>query len=143
MNNPFYVKVYTSLPQSAMDIRVKVFVDEQGFRDEPDEIDTVAAHFVMYDAEKPIATCRLFSREGENSFILGRLAVLKEYRGMGAGSAMLREAEKYAISKGKDSIILHSQKRAEEFYQKSGFVSFGEIEYEENYPHVWMKKELK
>ena len=54
------VKLYKSLPAAAMQIRTEVFVVEQGFVDLPDEIDNIALHFVAYDDERAIATCRTF-----------------------------------------------------------------------------------
>ena len=46
------VKIYDSLPKEALDIRIEVFVSEQGFIDKPDETDKVATHMVMYDGDK-------------------------------------------------------------------------------------------
>ena len=46
------------------------------------------------------------------------------------------------LSVGYNELYLHSQLRAKKFYEKCGFVSFGEIELEENCPHIWMKKSL-
>ena len=76
------IEVFHSVPQQALEIRQKVFVEEQGFQDEFDDIDSTAIHFVLFDdSDKPIATCRVFKDVIKNSYILGRLAVLKEYRG--------------------------------------------------------------
>ena len=35
------IKVFSSLPKDALDLRITVFVDEQGFVDEVDEFDSV------------------------------------------------------------------------------------------------------
>lgn len=135
------ITVYRSFPKDAWKIRKAVFIDEQGFYDEFDEVDEHAIHIVMYDEkEMPAATCRVFWNDKMDSYILGRLAVVKEYRGQHLGSIMLKEAEKYVREAGKKQLALHAQCRAAEFYKKSGFVEFGDVELEEGCPHVWMKK---
>ena len=68
------------------------------------------------------------------------LAVLKKYRSMRIGSALIAAAELTARSMGAELLQLHSQLRAKEFYQKCGYQEFGEIELDEGCPHIWMKK---
>lgn len=135
--------VFEKLPDDAKAIRVAVFMNEQGFKEEFDETDNDAVHLVLYsEDETPIATCRLFPNKEMNAYTLGRLAVIKKYRGKGIGSVMVGEAEKYIKSKGGKGIVLHAQCRAVQFYTKSGFTEFGEIGDEEGCPHIWMKKEF-
>ncbi len=137
-------EIFNSPPPEAMDIRIKVFVEEQGFYDEFDDTDNIATHFIIYsDDGLAVATCRVFPSEIEGRFYLGRLAVLKEYRGKGFGSKIVSEAEKHLISKGCKEIWLHSQCQATPFYEKLGYIQFGEIEDDQGQPHIWMKKELK
>lgn len=131
---------FSFLPDEAFDIRKTVFMDEQGFKDEMDDIDSIATHFLVFDGENAVATCRIFLKNGE--FILGRFAVLKEYRNKGIGRLLLAFVEETVLKMGYNSIKLHSQIRAKDFYQKCGFIPFGEIELEEDYPHIWMKKEF-
>ena len=54
--------VYDSLPDEAVEIRENVFVKEQGFEKEFDEIDEKAIHLVMFDEhlQKPVVTCRIY-----------------------------------------------------------------------------------
>ena len=136
------IKVYDSLPRDAMDIRIEVFVREQGFIDDEDENDPLATHFVMYDGERAITTCRAFPVGDGKEYFFGRLAVLKEYRGKGLGSELLSTVERYVKGKGGERISLHSQYHAKEFYEFSGYSACGEIEYEQNHPHVPMTKNL-
>ena len=136
------VKIFNYLPDDAQMIRQKVFVDEQGFKEEFDKIDDLADHFVLYDGSEPIATFRIFNGEKQGEYVLGRLAVIKEYRGKNIGSDILSEAEKIVLNKKGKSIVLHAQCRAKNFYAKSGYVEFGEIGEEEGLPHIWMKKQL-
>ena len=77
-------KIFTSLPQDAKDIRIEVFMNEQGFENEFDEIDTISHHIVVFDEGKPIGTCRFFKEN--NHYTIGRVAVLKEYRNQHIGN---------------------------------------------------------
>lgn len=134
-------EVLNFLPDEAHDIRIKVFIEEQGFENEFDEIDSEATHIlVKTDNGIPVATCRVFWNDEINSYVLGRLAVLKEYRGRGIGSEVVKKALDYVKNSGGEELMLHSQCSATEFYEKLGFISFGEVEYEEECPHIWMKK---
>ena len=136
------IKVFNSLPKDALDLRITVFVEEQGFVDEVDEFDDVAIHLVMYDNEKPIATCRFFLKEDKETYMFGRLCVLKEYRGKSLGREMLKKVEEIVKEKGGKAIILHSQYHAKDFYIRCGFTQQGDIDYEQNKPHAWMRKEM-
>lgn len=131
------------LPDCAKIIRQVVFEEEQGFVDEFDDTDDIATHFVMFDDERPVATCRVFRDKEKNSYILGRLAVIKEYRHQNIGSLMMQEAEKYVCNIGGKTIFLHAQCQASDFYKKQGFAVFGDIDDEQGCPHVWMKKTLE
>lgn len=134
---------YEKFPDCAKEIREAVFVKEQGFRDEFDETDASAVHIVMFDdAGVPVGTCRVFWDEERASYILGRLAVLKERRGEQLGSAIVREAERYVQKTGQAQLALHAQCTASVFYEKLGYAAFGEVEPEQGCPHIWMKKSV-
>ena len=107
----FVIKVYNTLPQEALDLRIKVFVDEQGFVDEVDEFDSVATHLVMYDGEKPIATCRFYLKEDKETYMFGRLCVLKEYRGKSLGREMLKSTEEIVKEKGESDFFFILQRK--------------------------------
>ena len=134
------VEIFHFLPDDAKQVRVTVFMQEQGFVDEFDAIDDVATHFVAFDAQQPVATCRVWP--DTDGYHLGRLAVMKDYRGQGLGAFMLKQAEAYVASIGGASISLHAQCRAEAFYRKCGYLPYGEIDYDEGVEHVRMKKIL-
>ena len=136
------IKIFDTLPEEASAIRRSVFMDEQGFEEEFDETDAIATHLVMYDRHTPVATCRLFPREGSDTYIVGRLAVRKEYRGRGLGAALLEAAEEEAAKRHGDSVILHAQLQAQRFYEKQGYSACGEIGDEEGCPHTWMRKKI-
>ena len=137
------IKHYEKLPNEAREIRIKVFVDEQGFREEFDTQDNSAVHFIAFTEDgTAVGTCRIFQSNADDEYFLGRLAVLREYRGMAIGRQLIDAAEKYVISVRGHSIRLHSQLQAKGFYEKCGYTAFGEIEPEEGCPHIWMIKKL-
>lgn len=134
---------FDTLTQDARKIREEVFVQEQGFQNEIDQTDNVARHFVMYDGKEPIAVCRVYESERKGEFILGRLAVAKQYRGKNYGSEMVRAAVSFVTANGGNTLSLHAQCRVKEFYSSLGFHEYGVVEEEEGCPHIWMKKQLR
>lgn len=68
-------KIFTTLPQDAKNIRIKVFMKEQGFENEFDEIDNLCHHIVAFDEGKPIGTCRFFKEN--NHYTIGRVCRIK------------------------------------------------------------------
>ena len=138
----FSIKILRDLTEDVKYVRETVFRVEQGFENEFDEIDSVAEHLLMLDNASPVATCRIFKEDREDEFVLGRLAVLKKYRGKHVGSDLLNKAEEHAKSRGAKAIRLHSQCAARKFYESNGYVAYGEVEYEEGVPHIWMRKTL-
>lgn len=136
--------VYDSLPDEAVEIRENVFVKEQGFEKEFDEIDEKAIHLVMFDEhlQKPVATCRIYEGSKPGEFILGRLAVVLECRGMNLGSQLIQKAEEIVRKKGGTFISLHAQCRVKKFYEKLGFCAYGIEDEDEGCPHLWMRKRL-
>ena len=138
------IRKYTYLTDDARYIQTKVFVDEQSFRNEFDDKDDKAVHFVMYnEAEKPVATCRVYEGADKGCFIFGRIAVIKEYRGLGLGSEMLLEAEDTVRKMGAKVLMLHAQCRVVKFYSTLGFMETGPSDDEEGLPHIWMQKKIR
>ena len=131
-------KIFTTLPQDAKNMRIKVFMKEQGFENEFDEIDNLCHHIVAFDEGKPIGTCRFFKEN--NHYTIGRVAVLKEYRNQHIGNLLLKSAEKEIKKLNGDLIVVHAQVRVSPFYEKQGYIQFGQIDDDEGVPHKWMKK---
>ncbi|MCM1284676.1 MAG: GNAT family N-acetyltransferase [Acetobacter sp.] len=136
------IKSYNELPDEAKYIRTAVFVEEQGFKEEFDTDDSISTHIVLFDDNKPVATGRFYFNIEKQEYMIGRLAVIKEYRGKGLGSEIVKEAEKLIKSEGGKAVSLHSQCRAQSFYENLGYTAFGESDFDEDCPHQWMKKEL-
>lgn len=137
------IKIFCCLPEEAAVVRSEVFIKEQGFPYDYDEKDDISIHFVMFDGSKPVAACRVFESENKGEYILGRLAVLKQYRGQGRGAEMVKSAVEYVADMGGESLILHSQMHSVGFYEKLGFETFSEVEDDAGAPHIWMLKKLK
>ena len=79
----------------AIDIRKRVFTEEQGFTDEFDDIDHTAYHAVIFIRNQFAATGRLFTDKNGMAHI-GRVAVLPEFRKMSLGSLIIAILEKKA-----------------------------------------------
>ncbi len=135
-------KFYTYLPDEAMTLRTTVFMDEQGFVDDVDDVDAVATHVVVFDGETPVAACRVFRGEDEGTWLVGRFCVAKPYRGIGVGRSLCQAVASHVQSIGGKRLLLHSQCHAVPFYEKAGFTAFGDIEYEQDCPHRWMEQRL-
>ena len=135
----YTVKRYSYLPKELLELRESVFLGEQGFMVERDDIDDTAEHIGLYLGDSLVGVCRVYECDG---YVVGRIALDKQYRGKGLGGRLLSIAEKIAKDKGGTSIRLHAQTRAVGFYQKYGYEAYGDIEYEEWCEHIWMKKAL-
>ena len=128
-----------SLPE-AKEIRQKVFVEEQGFVDEFDNIDDIAYHVIVCKDDKAVATGRLFL-DGE-SWHIGRVAVLPQCRGQNMGEKVMSALENYGRELGVTEITLSAQMQASGFYEKQGYENCGDLHYDQHCPHVTMKKTL-
>ncbi|MGE4548507.1 MAG: GNAT family N-acetyltransferase [Intestinibacillus sp.] len=132
---------FGQLPQEARTIRAEVFVNEQGFQEEFDEIDGKSRHVVLYLNGQPAGTARIFWDE-KTIMRLGRLALHKSARGGGYGRAVLDACREEARRAGAVRMVLDAQKRAKGFYEACGFVTVGEEFLEEDYPHFRMECSL-
>ncbi len=124
----------------AKEIRQRVFVNEQGFENEFDEIDEKAWHIVVFLGEIPVATARLYQQNED--FHIGRVAVLKKHRGKKLGETAVLMLEKKAKELGISQISLSAQVTAKGFYEKMGYKSLEDLHYDEFCPHVTMTKLL-
>lgn len=131
---------YNQLPQEAKKIREKVFMEEQGFRYEFDDIDEKCWHLVVYECDEAIGCARMYDEKGD--MVLGRIAVVKDKRHRHLGSYILHELEKKAKELGYDQVRLSAQVQASEFYHRNGYEVQGEEYLDEFCPHVCMVKKL-
>ena len=129
--------------EQAAAIRQAVFVEEQGFHNEFDEIDETCLHCLITDDAQPVATCRAFEKPGESGcWIIGRVAVSLNYRGQHQGEAVMKAMLSELVKRGVQEAELSAQCRAAGFYEKLGFTATGEIHMDEYCPHVTMVKKL-
>ena len=136
------IRSYDTLPPEAATIRETVFVEEQGFAEEFDDIDQKAVHLVLFVDDIPAATCRYYWNEAQGCHAIGRLAVVRTRRGQNLGAAMLRAAEEHIARAGGTQAALAAQVRAQGFYEKQGYQPYGVPFDEEGCPHIWMRKAL-
>ena len=121
-------------------VREAVFIQEQSVPPELelDDQDPRSRHVLARDAGgTAIGTARL-SPEGR----IGRMAVLREWRAHGVGSALLHRLLRIAREDGFERVSLHAQEGAIEFYLRHGFVQSGERFVEAGIGHVAMQRRL-
>jgi predicted GNAT family N-acyltransferase len=113
--------------ERASPIRFEVFVREQRVpaEIELDDMDAKCLHALAFHQEQVVGTGRLLP-DGH----IGRMAVLKPYRGKGVGAAMLERLVEAARARGDREVALSAQVHAMRFYRAHGFVEEG-AEYEE------------
>lgn len=134
-NNQFSVAVvdWQTHASQLQRVRKQVFVDEQQvpLDEEWDNRDSEAWHILATDNNgEPIGTGRLL-RNGQ----IGRMAVLKAFRGQGLGAAILQCALQCARDNQLSRVFLHAQTHAIPFYGKYGFIAEGDEFMDAGIPH--------
>jgi len=109
----------------AFAVRLRVFVDKQAVPAdiELDRDDRRALHLIARVAGKVVGTARIVMR-GRKAKI-GRMAVLKRFRGRGIGTQLLNRAIAAATELGAAEIYLHAQVAVIGFYEKLHFRCIG------------------
>ena len=115
------IRVFYSMNSDIHFIRETVFMKEQGFQNEFDEIDEHCTFVVLYIEDMPVATCRFYEKEGK--WYIGRVCTLKEFRGHSYGTLVM-------------------QVRASHFYETLGYKKTDIISDDEGVSHVLMYKEI-
>jgi len=143
MKNIHAIRILTwdeALPL-ARPIREQVFIQEQGVARELewDDRDALCDHAVAFERNgRAIGTARLLPEAR-----IGRMAVLREWRGRGVGAALLAAMLAKARERGMTDITLHAQKTAAGFYRKFGFSERGREFLESGIAHVEMGLNLE
>jgi predicted GNAT family N-acyltransferase len=130
-------------------IRQVVFVEEQDvpLSIEWDKEDANALHLLAYlktdtNFASPIGCARLLTKALRSDEVIGkigRMAVLKNYRGLGLGKAMLQKAVAIHFANGINNIQLSAQLHAIPFYINAGFEVISEVYQDANIPHRDMR----
>ena len=126
-------------------IRIQVFVIEQQipWQWEFDEFDTTATHLIVEMNQQIIGTGRFYpSSNDESIYKLGRMAVLKNFRGLGIGSKILNKFEDIAKSKNISEIYLEAQSDKLNFYLKQNYVPKGDKYIMDGIYHNLMSKTI-
>ena len=116
-------------------IREKVFIQEQKVTPqlEWDGMDEKAIHFLVFNDKAAIGCARAIVIKDHMQ--LGRIAVLKEYRGQGIGSALIEKAMTIAKLNQLSAIYISAQCHAIDFYKKFGFEVTSDIYLDAEIPH--------
>lgn len=119
-------------------IREAVFCVEQGISpaDEWDHHDPICEHFLLYTAQTPIGTARV-RPTGDGTLKIERMAVMEDYRDIGAGTFLLRAILNHV---GAAAVVLNAQTAVEGFYRKLGFEPDGAVFAEAGIPHIRMTR---
>lgn len=116
-------------------IREKVFIQEQKVTPqlEWDGMDEKAIHFLVFNDKAAIGCARAIVIKDHMQ--LGRMAVLKEYRGQGIGGALIEKAMTIAKLNQLSAIYISAQCHAIDFYKKFGFEVKSDIYLDAEIPH--------
>lgn len=124
-------------------VREQVFMIEQGFHEEFDEIDQTAEHITIYEDSKLVGCGRLYPKyKSGDCYCIGRIAIMSEFRKLGYGAVVIEKLEAIAKKNCAMSVELDAQCRAMNFYEKLGYEACGEIHLDEHVPHIKMRKSL-
>ncbi|EMF4673861.1 GNAT family N-acetyltransferase [Providencia stuartii] len=123
----------------ALALRQQVFTHEQGFPAEidVDVYDDDALHVVLYLENSPVAVLRCIL-QADKVIKVGRVAVLKQYRGKGFGRKLMKFVEQYAIENQFHAVGLSAQHTAIAFYETLGYHTQGEMYDEDGMDHIYM-----
>lgn len=87
-----------------------------------------------------IAGTLILIEKGAHTFQLRQMAVREDYAGQKVGRTMLRHAERVVRSRGRNRIELNARVSAQPFYEKSGYVTEGDVFTDLTLAHIRMTK---
>lgn len=127
---------WADLAQPLKQIRTEVFIQEQNVPEyiEWDEFDAQAIHLLALDEKNQPIGCARILKHGR----VGRMAVVKSWRGSGLGKALIAKAIEICRRLNMPKINISSQTHAIKFYEKAGFVVTSEAYIDANIWHVDM-----
>ena len=139
--NNYRVKVTSWAESEALlrAVREPVFVIEQLVTPafEWDDQDASATHILALNRQNvPIGCARIIGNK------VGRMAVLKAWRGLGVGRAILDEALIFCKQNGESVVKLSAQTHAIGFYTSAGFIVTSTQYQDLHIPHVDMQRNI-
>ena len=128
--------------ESAMAVRLQVFVEEQGvpIEEEADDQDAEGDHVLAELGGIVVGTGRLVVEP--DGARIGRVAVLRGYRHRGIATRIVEALERQAEARGFTEVSLHAQTYVRELYDKCGYVVSGPQFVEAGIDHLPMTKRL-
>lgn len=125
------------------EIRNQVFVKELGIPLglDLDNIDPIAQHVLAQGGPTaPYGTARMYTDAAcAATAVIGRVAVLPEFRKSGCGKAMMRTLMTEARAQGFTKVRLSSIVKCTPFYERLGFRAVGEEYLDTGIPHRMME----
>ncbi|MCL2599171.1 MAG: GNAT family N-acetyltransferase [Firmicutes bacterium] len=161
MNNE--CAIFTKVDQAMMDLRCKVFVEEQGvpLALELEDDESQFLHICKYapkDKAQSKSVLVAYARVGflggvlhtdgsvqeicQKTAHIGRVAVDNKWRGKGYGASVMDGAERLIALAGYSIADLSAQLTAKDFYEKRGYVAYGKEYVDAGMLHIRMKKDL-
>ena len=143
MTQSFTVRTcrWTDAAEELRRIRHDVFVIEQRVPEvlEWDAADADSIHALAADPEgEPIGCARLLA-DGH----IGRVAVVREWRTCGVGTALMLHLIHTATTRGDRQVIVNAQVAAMPFYERHGFQASGDVFEEAGIAHRVMTRDLR
>jgi predicted GNAT family N-acyltransferase len=136
------LQTWFQVEEIIMPIRIEVFVKEQSVPEdlERDEHDINATHALLIVDGQSIGTGRVFQKDIQSkTYFIGRLCVVKKYRGIGYGELLMKKLIEHAHQQGAQECCIHAQRVSQLFYKKLGFIAEPEVFMEAGIEHVVMK----
>ncbi len=129
--------------EHAFRVRNKVFTEEQGLFEgsDVDQYDSNAIHILAECDKRVVGTVRVYQVEPD-TWIGGRLAVLKQYRRGTVGSLLVRRAVKTVADEGAKRFLAYIQQQNVTYFKKLGWQSIGEPFLHYGLPHQKMEADL-
>ena len=119
-------------------VRRRVFIEEQGVPEDEewDASDPDCVHVLAIAAKRDVVgTARL-----DDTGKIGRVAVIREWRGKGVGARLVEALIEHARQKGFERVHLNAQVTALDFYRRLGFDASGPVFDEAGIPHRRMER---
>ncbi|MBD1852250.1 GNAT family N-acetyltransferase [Leptolyngbya sp. FACHB-711] len=124
-------------------VRRKVFQEEQSVAVDLDfdGLDEGATQLMAYWNGEPVGTARI-RYLGEQLAKIERVAVLKSFRGLGIGQALMQKAIDHLSGQKIAEVKVNAQIQVKNFYERLGFQQQGEPFYEAGILHIEMRRKL-
>src|SRR4249920_1757538 len=142
MTHPISIRIlpWAAARVDAIRVREAVFVVEQRVpaEIELDEWDPQSDHALAVEPGGDVVGTGRLLPDGH----VGRMAVLRDWRGRGVGGTILAALVGRAAERGMTRLVLNAQTHAVPFYARYGFAVFGDEFMEADIPHVAMARDL-